>query len=132
MDSTQHQQRILARMGINLLWETDAKTRLQIHCQGQWTWDECEKAADDAAALIATVEHVVDVVYNLLEGPNLPRDFNLYRLEAITRHVADNLRSFIIVGGAPATKGILSVFLEASVGVSQRTLFANSVAEAML
>ena len=119
-------------MGISLTWETDAKTRLHINCQGKWTWDECDKAADDAAALIAMVGNVVDVIYNLLEGPNLPRDFNLYRLEAMTRHVADNMRYLIIVGGTPATTAILSVFLKSSIGVSQRTFFANSLAEAIL
>jgi|SRR5579859_5427024 len=119
-------------MGISLKWETDAKMLLQINCQGQWTWDESDKAADDAAALIASVGHVVDVAYLLLEGPNLPQDFNLFRLEAITRHIADNMRFLIIVGGTPATKAILSVFLKSSVGVSQRTFFANSLAEATL
>lgn len=62
-------------MSINVSWENQSKTAVQVTLQRGWSWDELYQAIEQADALITSVPHRVDLIIDISHAGGLPRDF---------------------------------------------------------
>jgi hypothetical protein len=84
-------------MPVHAYWDDTEKTILVVSFEGRWTWDEYEQMRGTALAMMDSVDHPIDIVY---DGPTrilAPPDFvTRIRQQYLTPH--RNLRLRIFVG----------------------------------
>lgn len=55
-------------MPIEIQWDDDAKTIIRENYLGQWTWDNFFAMSTQAAEMMQTVDHRVDILANMKDG----------------------------------------------------------------
>ena len=114
-------------MGISVAWDNEEKTALRLDFEGPWPWVEYDTAVDTASAMIESVGRAVDVIHNLLAGPNLPPDKPLLHLRRMVHLLSKNTIFNVVVGGAPTVQAALPMFFQVFAEVGQRFTFAPSL-----
>lgn len=59
-------------MSIHVMWDNDEKTVVRYVYEGRWTWEDFEAARREAAELLKTVNHQVDVIVDVQDSKLLP------------------------------------------------------------
>jgi hypothetical protein len=62
-------------MPIRVAWDKADKTIVRLVFNGDWTWADLDRASDEAAALIDTVDHKVAVLLDVRRARQIPGDF---------------------------------------------------------
>ena len=55
-------------MPIEIQWDDEAKTIIRENYLGQWTWDNFFAMSNQAAEMMKTVDHRVDILANMKDG----------------------------------------------------------------
>ncbi len=55
-------------MPIEIQWDDEAKTIIRENYLGQWTWDNFFTMSNQAAEMMQTVDHRVDILANMKDG----------------------------------------------------------------
>jgi len=59
-------------MGIDVIWDNEAKTIIRYVYDGRWTWEDFDKARALAVQLEDTVPHQVDAIVDVQKSSVLP------------------------------------------------------------
>lgn len=83
-------------MSITVRWSNDEKTILVTKFEGKWTWDENYQARDMARAMLDSVEHRVDCIYDLSSTSLLPQGL-LPHAQSTVSQAHSNTGTLVIV-----------------------------------
>lgn len=61
-------------MGIRVDWDSQDKAIIKYTFNGYWTWQEMHDAVRHVYAIMATVEHKVDIIVDMTESSFVPKD----------------------------------------------------------
>lgn len=103
---------------------------MRLDFEEPWSWAQYDKAIDEASARIESARHPVDVLHNLLNGPNMPLDKPLLHLRRMVGLLSKRTTCIVVVGGTPTIRAVLSLFFNVFDDVGQRMGFASSLEEA--
>ncbi len=98
-------------MGVTVYWDAQVKEAVRIDFSEQWTWEEFDRAVDQAYQLICSVTHIVDLLINFMSEIVPPEDFLEMRTEHFLRSMPDNIGQIVVVDGGLATHMALPVFI---------------------
>jgi hypothetical protein len=111
-------------------WLDDAHTIIRIDYEGNWTWDEYFKAADEARAMALSVPHRVDYITDLSRGKTPSSGSPLSNGKTVLRKLAPN--SGLVVNVTSAfTAVLLNIFKQFDREMGERMMGAKSVDEAV-
>ena len=83
-------------MPIELSWDDDAKTILRHTYAGAWTVAEFYEAVDASRNLLLEVDHPVDLIIDMRDGPDPPRGITP-AYQYADRKVPENQRLIVMV-----------------------------------
>ncbi len=84
-------------MSIHVTWDNAEKTILLWTIIGRWTWGEYDDAIAQSNAMLDTVDHGVDFIYDTRSMSILPPDLiTQFKLRYLNKH--RNTRQFLVVG----------------------------------
>ena len=115
---------------IAVVWDNPEQTVVRLDFERGWTWPAYDFAVDDAYALIESTTSRVDIVFNLLGGPQMPFYYVFSHLRRTLRQLPDNSGCLIIVDGDTTARALLSVFFRTIVGAGRGIVFVSSLDEA--
>lgn len=98
-------------MGVTVYWDVEIQDVVRIDFSEQWTWEEFDKAVDDAYQLICSVTHTVDLLINFVSTIVPSEDFLEMRTEHFLRSMPDNIGHIVVIDGGLATHMALPVFI---------------------
>ena len=118
-------------MGISVNWANEEQTIVRWIFDGPWTWQDFLDAQTQSNALLATVDHRVDIVGNLINSPSLPANA-LSAYKGVLKRAAPNIGLIVLVGSSSFVKAMVRTFNSIFRGSAPGTnfAFANSEAEA--
>ena len=96
-------------MAISVEWGNEEHTIVYWVFNGKWTWEEFSDAQRESNQLLATVDHIVDIIGNLKRGPNLPPNA-LSAYQGLLEHSAENLGLIVLVGSSNFVKALVGIF----------------------
>jgi hypothetical protein len=83
-------------MAVTVGWDNDEMTVLVIRFQRPWDWSEFNRAVEELSRLLASVEHKVDIIFDIREAGFPPEGaVNRFRKAAEIRHSNVNLLIYI-------------------------------------
>lgn len=110
-------------MPIKIEWFNDEKTILLETFEGRWTVDEYRQLIDQAAELLAEVDHTVDIIADGTDnGPRLPANLLRGGLVYAVRHVPPNQGITVFVRIDAVTETFVNIARNISPRL-QKTLF---------
>jgi hypothetical protein len=115
---------------IGVVWDNPEQTAVRIDFERGWTWPAYDFAVDDADRLIESAANEVDVIFNLLQGPQMPVDYVVSHLRRMLRQLPDNTGHLVVVGGDTTARALMSVFYRTIVGAGPGVVFVSSLEEA--
>ncbi len=118
-------------MPITVNWFNEEKTILRYYFEGDWTWADMDAAIARANALLASVDHRVDVLIDIRASQWMPSDGALSYLRRATLNAADNWGMGVFVGLSPLMQATLGIFARVYRTLGARYAAASSVAEAV-
>lgn len=84
-------------MSISVQWDDDAHTIILWTFDGRLTWDDFDRASAATSAMYATVDHLVDMIYDIRKATLIPANVVAYfRREFPAKHPSTGL--YVIVG----------------------------------
>ena len=121
-------------MGIEVVWDSDAKNVLRYIYDGRWTWSDLEKAREVAAQYEKSVAHRVDVIVDVQKSSLLPNG-TITRARQVattapTTHPNEGIT--VIVGAGAFVRSIYDVMLKVYPDMIRRRgiLLAKNLQEA--
>ena len=121
-------------MGIEVVWDSDAKNVLRYIYDGRWTWSDLEKAREVAAQYEKSVAHRVDVIVDVQKSSLLPNG-TITRARQVattapTTHPNEGIT--VIVGAGAFVRSIYDVMLKVYPDMIRRRgiFFAKNLQEA--
>jgi hypothetical protein len=115
---------------IGVVWDNPEQTVVRIDFKRGWTWPAYDFAVDDADRLIESVANEVDVIFNLLRGPQMPVDYVFSHLRRMLRQLPDNTGCLVVVDGDTTARTLMSVFCRTIVGARPGLVIVSSLEEA--
>jgi hypothetical protein len=115
---------------ITVAWDNPEQTAVRLDFKWGWTWLVYDCAVNEAADLIEGATQEVDIILNLLRGPQMPVDYVFSHLRRTLRRLPDNTGCLAIVGGDATARALLSVFFRTIIGAGPETIFVSSLEEA--
>lgn len=98
-------------MGVLVYWDVEVNDVVRIDFSEQWTWEEFDKAVDDAYQLICSMTHAVDLLINFVSTIVPSEDFLDMRAEHFLRSMPDNTGHIVVINGGLANHMVLPVFI---------------------
>ncbi len=121
-------------MGIEVVWDSDAKTVIRYIYNGRWTWQDLDKAREEAGKLEASVTYRVDVIVDVQNSSLLPNGtISRARQVAVTAPTTHpNEGITVIVGAGAFVRSIYDVMLKVYPEMIRRRgiFFAKTLPEA--
>lgn len=96
-------------MPISAEWDNEQKTVVHVHIAGRWTWEEMEAAVNRVIALLDTVDHKVDSIFNASGAGPIPPNAFTY-LGKMNRVTHPNQASVAVVGLTPMARTLMNTF----------------------
>jgi hypothetical protein len=96
-------------MSVSVTWDNDQHTILRFQFGDYWEWDEFQAAIKESQGLLASVNHIVDVIADLQHSPFVPTE-TLARLAYVGSSSPINLGNIVLVGSNSFAKTTLAVF----------------------
>ena len=97
-------------MPITVRWMDNSQVLLRYDFIGRWTWQECERAVEQAKVLIGQVRHPVYVWVDMRENEHIPVGDLLIHLRRFTISSNTNWGGGVILGTSNTIKTIFSLF----------------------
>jgi hypothetical protein len=104
-------------MTIEVGWENEEKTILIERFDGAWTWEEFYAAIQQAASMMAEVEHRVDVLADMIKADRPPSGTAMTHARNMMRLYPDNWGIMVIVAN--------NLLITTSVNMFRRLFRAN-------
>jgi hypothetical protein len=123
-------EEITVIMPTKAYWDDpDTKTIVRIDYEGEWTWDEYFRVADEAREMALTVPHRVDYIVNLKHGKT-PREGSPFSNgKTVLRRLAPN--SGLVINITSAFEAVLlNIFKAFDTELGKRMVGAQSIEEA--
>jgi len=98
-------------MGVAVYWDVELTDAVRIDFSEQWTWEEFDKAVDDAYRLMGSVPQAVDLLINFVSTIVPSEDFLDMRAEHFLRTMPDNVGHIVVIDGGLANHMVLPVFI---------------------
>jgi hypothetical protein len=119
-------------MKIQSVWDNDGKTIIRHIFQKGWGWDDFHQALDQAATMMGTVEHRVDVLLDFRDASMIPSGAITQVKKAYTNPKHANMGTTVVIGANAFMQAIVSVGTRLSPNALQNwdVQFANSLDEA--
>ncbi len=92
-------------MSITVQWDKDENTIICFTYAGSWEIEEFFDATAQSEAMMATVDHTVDVILDMRNCSLLPRNF-IFALKKTVPATRPNMGLFVLVGASP----VITVF----------------------
>jgi hypothetical protein len=115
-------------MGLNFVWENDARTILRFEASGAWTWPEYDNFIDELIVAVKAENHVVHII--LTPGEQIPSGSPIPHLRRVTRLLPPNVGKIIVAGGNLFVRSINSALSKVHPIMSQKLMFAANLDEA--
>jgi hypothetical protein len=96
-------------MPIKLWWEDEAQTIFCWHLEGHWTWEEFRARLPLAAAAQRSVDHRVDVLFDMRQTDHLP-PAAVHHVRQVLASMPDNVGLLVMVGPNIFVKAALATF----------------------
>lgn len=96
-------------MSVTTEWHDDHKTVILYTVSDPWTWDEMYKGIDDCYAMMETVQHSVDTIFDIRESNGLPPSA-LANIRTLNRRRHENSRHVVVIGLRAFHRSILNTF----------------------
>jgi hypothetical protein len=96
-------------MSIRVEWSDTSHTILHYHLPQEWTWDQFHEATQTGQTVMGSVEHPVDMVFELDAGMIIPPRV-LHNMARIMRQPSPpNVNRVVLVGGNGLVRNLASV-----------------------
>src|SRR5689334_10447826 len=95
-------------MTITVDWDNPQHTAVLFVYQRPWTWHEFNKAIQETLALADTVNHKVDVIFDLHNGGFPPRDA-VWRFKTAAEITHRNMGQYVYVAPSMLTQFVKNV-----------------------
>jgi hypothetical protein len=96
-------------MGVTVSWDNDEKTIIQYEFSDPWTWEEFRAALDADDNLFASVDHIVHLIFNMMEIRSAPANL-LAKLPQIVGNINPRLGIIVIAGSYVWVQSIAEIF----------------------
>ncbi len=93
-------------MGINISWSSESKNIIHYVFEGRWDWNDFRHAIKDAADMIDTVNHPVDVIMDFSNASMLPNGAISQVKQAFSTPKHPNINLTVIVGASAFIQSI--------------------------
>ena len=84
-------------MSVHVQWDSEDQTTILWSFVGRWTWGEYEDALGVATAMMDSVDHQIDYIFDVRHMSILPPDL-VTRVKAKYLNQPEKIRYFIAVG----------------------------------
>jgi|FLYN01.1.fsa_nt_gi hypothetical protein len=116
-------------MGIRVTWGNAERTFINFNFEGDWTWDELERATDQATGMLDSIDYTVDFIMDIRHANQVPKDLMSHAERIASGH--HPRRGIMVVVGAnrllrTVGRGLRKLFPEAT----RNVLFAADLEEA--
>jgi hypothetical protein len=115
-------------MGLNFIWENDAKTILRFEADGEWTWPEYDKFIDTLVEEVKAQNHEVHII--VLAAKQFPPGSPIPHLRRVTKLMPDNVGKIVISGGNLFVRSINTAVSKIHPAMSKQLMFAADPEEA--
>lgn len=112
-------------MGITIGWDDQV---VWLKFVGEWSWEEYDQAIDDVCVILGDTECPINLVFNLLCGPDMPLNYVFSHLQRSLQVLPRNIDLLLIVGASASAKGLLFVFSKTN--AKWNPVFVDSLEEA--
>lgn len=96
-------------MGIEVLWDNEAKTIIRYIYAPDWTWQDFEQAAETSTSMAGTVTHSVGIIADFSQGAPPPMGA-LAKFKRAQETAPPNLSGIAIVGGGVFINTLVNAF----------------------
>jgi hypothetical protein len=110
-------------------WDNDEQTVIRYDFEWGWHWDEFVQVSKHAFALIATVEHQVNLIFNLRDSRVLPEGMTLHMREVMSA-APTQLGYIVVATDNPLVDATFSVLGRVHQSISQRLVTVPSLGAA--
>jgi hypothetical protein len=119
-------------MPITVEWENEEKTIVHVRYKGRWTWAEfMEHAGREAAEMMKTVPHRVDVLADYFESGPLPLGGAMTQARGAIKQWPENWGILVVVSDNSIINSLVNVFHTTfAFGLGGRTYAATSYEDA--
>ena len=84
-------------MTVQASWDNEDQTIIRTNFVGAWTWGEAHEAADTMNAMMASVDHTVNLIVDVTHSSRVPQ-FALKEIRAMLLKRSPNADLTVIVG----------------------------------
>jgi len=118
-------------MSIQVSWDDDEQSAILYHFEGRWTLDEFYEAVTRGNALMDSVKHRVNTIFDVSKSASLPSGF-LPAIRSIGGKPHANMGQMAVVGANAFIVSFINVFSKIfpSGGPKRRSMMVSSLAEA--
>ena len=116
-------------MGIELVWDDEARSILRYDFQPGWTLDDFDVAERQLHELLADVPHTIDVIAHFVPGTEPPIGA-FSRFRQIQEEMPPQVGVVIVTNGGPLVAMLLAVFLRVYHQYAARLWLADSLEDA--
>jgi NAD(P)-dependent dehydrogenase (short-subunit alcohol dehydrogenase family) len=98
-------------MGVSVYWDVEVKDAVRIDFTEQWSWEEFDRAVDDAYRLVHSATQAIDLLINFVSTVVPSEDFLDMRTEHFLRSMPDNMGHIVVINGGLTNHMVLPVFI---------------------
>jgi hypothetical protein len=116
-------------MAISVVWDNPEKSIIRFDFAGKWNWYGYEMAVGEAFGMMAGMNHIVDLIFNMQDSDSLPEGATLYIKR--TLELSPNPSTVIIIVHAHASaEALVTMFSRIYKKLGERLMFARTLEKA--
>lgn len=99
-------------MPVQVNWDTNHPNIVMTTYQGNWTWDDFYKIADQATEMIRSVDHPVFIIADMRQSNGIPSGTAFVHANHVINHYPENWAGLIMVTPKGFIQAMVSMFLK--------------------